>query len=46
MKKKTSKKTDCMQARVEARRPVRRLVAITQVRDPGGWTTMGAGQLG
>lgn len=45
MEKKTKTKTDCMQARVEAR-PVRRLVAITQVRDTGGWTTMGAGQLG
>ena len=45
-KKKQTKKTDYMQARVEARRPVRRLVAITQVRGPGGWTTMGAGRLG
>ena len=40
------KKTDCRETRAEAGRPVRRLVAITQVRDTGGWTMMGAGELG
>ena len=40
------KKTDCRETRAEAGRPVRRLVAITQVRDTGGWTMMGAGEPG
>ena len=44
--KKKKKKTDCRETRAEAGRPVRRLVAITQVRDTGGWTMMGTGELG
>lgn len=44
--KEKKKKTDCRETRAEAGRPVRRLVAITQVRDTGGWTMMGAGELG
>lgn len=40
------KKTDCRETRAEAGRPVRRLVAITQVRDTGDWTMMGVGEPG
>lgn len=43
---KNKNKTDCRETRAEAGRPVRRLVAITQVRDTGDWTMMGAGELG
>ena len=35
-RKKKKNTTDCRETRADAGRPVRRLVAITQVRDTGG----------